>query len=70
MKISNRIKRNISFVLLVVGVACTAARIWNVVMTPDSGWAWFELCAIVLPTFLCFDSYRTYRRRIKNGVLL
>ena len=66
--ISNTVKRNISATLLVVGVLCIIARIWGVVIEPKSVMAWFELGGMTLLTYLCFDNFMIYRRRIKNGI--
>lgn len=66
MKVSNRVKRNISFVLVIVGMVCTVARIWDVITSPASGWAWFQLLGIIMLTYLCFDNFQMYRRRIKD----
>lgn len=63
---NNRVKRNISATLSVVGILCIIVRICNVFMEPKSGMAWFELCGIILLTYLCFDNYMIYRRRAKN----
>lgn len=68
MKISNRVKRNISLALLVVGVLCILARSWEVLMAPSSGRAWFELFGIVVITFLCVDNYLIYSRKVKRGI--
>lgn len=69
MKISNRVKRNISFILIIVGIACIAARAWDVITDPSSGRAWFKLVSIVVLTYFCFNSFRIYRARLKNGIL-
>ena len=66
MKISNRVKRNISFALVIVGMVCTVARIWDVITSPASLWAWFQLFGIVMLTYLCFDNFQMYHRRIKK----
>lgn len=66
--VSNQVKRNISATLLVVGIVCIIARIWDVITEPKSGMAWFELSGIILLTYLCFDNVVIYRRRIKNGI--
>lgn len=66
--VSNQVKRNISATLLVVGVICIIARIWGVLIEPKSYKAWFELAGIILLTYLCFDNFMIYRRRIKNGI--
>lgn len=61
--LSCKVKRNISGTLLVVGVICVIARLWDVVMEPDSGRARFELCGMGVLTYLCFDSFMIYRRK-------
>lgn len=66
--VSNQVKRNISATLLVIGIISIIARIWDVLIEPKSGMAWFELAGIILLTYLCFDNYMIYRRRIKNGI--
>ncbi len=70
MKISNRVKRNISFTLFVVGLFCMAARSVNVLQTPASIMAWSEFAGITFLTWcICFDKFLIYRRRVKNGIL-
>lgn len=66
--VSNRVKRNISATLLVIGIISIIARIWGVLIEPKSVMAWFELASIILLTYLCFDNFMIYRRRIKNGI--
>lgn len=68
MKISNRVKRNISLTLLVIGLICIASRIWDVALAPSSGRAWFNLFSIVVLTYICFDNFLIYRRRVKKGI--
>lgn len=68
MKVSNRVKRNISLTLLVVGVLCILGRTWEVLMAPSSGQAWFDLFAIFVITILCLDNYLIYNRRVKRGI--
>lgn len=68
MQISNRIKRNISFTLSIIGLFCIASRLWTVFIAPSSGRAWFDLCSIILLTYICFDNYMIYRRRLRNGI--
>lgn len=69
MKISNRVKRNISFTLTIVGVACIASRARDVAMSPSSGMAWFEFCGMMVITWCCYDNFRIYRRRVRKGIL-
>lgn len=66
MFINTRIKRNISFVLSIIGLTCIIARIVYVANNPDSGKAWFELCSIILLTYLCFDNFKIYSRSLKD----
>ena len=67
MRISNRVKRNISLTLSIVGFVCIASQIWDVALAPSSGRAWFDLFSKVLLTYLCFDNYLIYRRRVKTS---
>lgn len=69
MRISNRVKRNISLTLSVLGVVCTISRAWDVVIDPHSGKAWFDLFGIIFLTGLCFDDFLMYRRRLAQGLL-
>lgn len=69
MKVSNRVKRNISLTLVFVGLLCTAARAQGVVADPSSVKAWFKLIGIVVLTELCYENYRIYRRRVRRGIL-
>ncbi len=68
MKISNRVRRNIAFVLFLVGIACTAARGWELFMSPANGRTWFNLCSIIILTYICFDRLRTLHARVKQGI--
>lgn len=70
MKISNRVKRNISFTLFVVGLFCMGARSVDVLQNPTSIMAWFEFAGITFLTWcICFDNFLIYRRRVKHGIL-
>lgn len=70
MKISNRVKRNISLTLFVVGLFCMGARSVNVLQNPKSFMAWFEFAGIAFLTWcICFDNFLIYRRRVKKGIL-
>lgn len=69
MKISNRVKRNIALALLVIGLGCTIARVWQLLMEPASGKAWLELAAILVPTYFCFDRVKILQRRMKQPMV-
>lgn len=66
--VSNQVKRNISGILLVVGILCVIARGWNLAMNPASGYAWFETGSMSLLTYLCLDNFIIYYRRVKKGI--
>lgn len=67
MFIRTRAKRNISFVLTIGGIMCIVARTLDVAQNPSSGKAWFELCGIILLTYMCFDNFNSYRKQLKNN---
>lgn len=69
MKISNRVRRNISFTLLLVGIACMIARGWQLAMDPASGRAWFNLFSMTVITYICFSRFRELSRRVKAGIV-
>lgn len=69
MRISNKIKRNISFTLLIVGCLCIISDAFDVACNPSSGKAWFELVGITILTYFCFDDFLIYRGKLKNGIL-
>lgn len=66
--VSNRVKRNISGALCVVGVLCVVARGWYLVNDPASGNAWFEVVACAFMTYVSFDNFLIYHRRVKKGI--
>lgn len=66
--ISNRVKRNISGTLMVLAIILVIARAWNVILEPASGKTWFELCAMLLAVYICFDNFSIYRRRVNAGI--
>lgn len=64
---SYRVKRNISAALCVVGIVCIVSRAFEVAVEPSSGSRWFDLCGIVILTYICFDNFMIYRRRCKKN---
>lgn len=69
MRISNRVKRNVSFSMMILGCLIILARLWQVVSSPDSATAWIKLAGITLLTYFCFESFNNYRRKIRKGIL-
>lgn len=68
--VSNRVKCNISGTLFFVAILCVIARGWYLAMNPTSGHVWFETAAIALLSYLSFDNFLIYYRRVKNGIKL
>lgn len=68
MKISNRVKRNISFAILLLGIVCIIARAWEIFMDPSSGRAWFDLFSITFLTCFCFGRFRELQKLVNEGV--
>ncbi len=66
--ISNKTKRNISGILVIIGAICLLARLFNVCLEPNSGKAWFELFGITVLLGLCIDNFRIFSRRVKKGI--
>lgn len=69
MRISNRVRRNISFVLFLVGVACVIARGLELADELSSGMAWFNLFSIVFLTAVCFGRFRELQKRVRQGII-
>lgn len=70
MAISNRVKRNISLTLTVMGCGIILARIIDPIMSHAiTGKNWFEIFGAIVITFCAFNSYCTYRKRVKDGIL-
>ncbi len=70
MKISNRVRRNVSFAILLVGIVCIIARGWEVVMSPSSGRAWFDLLGVVFLTFICYSRFSSLQKRVNRDKML
>lgn len=66
--ISNRVKRNISGTLFILGLVLMGVRASNVVADISSGKAWFEFISITVLTWICHDNFSIYRRRVRRGI--
>lgn len=69
MRISNKVRRNISFTLFLLGISIIIARTLQVVENPSSGSAWFKLCGIIVLTFICFERFRELKQLVDKGIL-
>ena len=63
---SNRVKRNIFLALSIIGIAVTAARIFDLAMGDGEWWQPVSSAAIFA---CCFKFYLHYRRAVKAGIL-
>ena len=68
MRVSNRVKQNISGTQFVLGLCLSGVRSSNVVADPSSAKAWVEFIGITISTWVCFDSYSIYRKRVNRGI--
>lgn len=70
MAVSNRIKRNISFALTIVGCSIILARIIDPIMNQSiTGRDWFEIFGAIVITWCAFDNFNIYRKRAKDGIM-
>ena len=70
MKISNRVKRNISCALTILGcviiVAQTVTPIMNKAMTRQD---WLNIIGALVITYCAFDNFKIYRKRVREGII-
>lgn len=70
MAVSNRIKRNISFALTIVGCFIILACIIEPIMSQAiTDWNWFEIFGALVITYCAFDNFNIYRKRVKDGIM-
>ena len=71
MRISNRVKRNISLTLAIIAVLCISSYLIEMVMEKQykSSHIWFKLFAMSVYSFCSFDNFIIYQRRLKRGIL-
>ena len=68
MKISNKVKRNIFLILMIIGVLNCIGYILNIIMEGSSVYDWMKLCAASGFTFIAFSYYHEFKKRIKRGI--
>ena len=66
MRISNRVKRNISLILAILGCFIILARAWNLAMGDGT---WWEVVSAGVITFCAFIGYIDYRKKVVEGKL-
>ena len=69
MRISNRVKQNISLILFVLGLLCIISRIWDLILSPSSGWNWAYLICALVSTYIFAYLYFKFRRRVRQGII-
>ena len=67
MKTSNKVKRNIFLILMIIGVLNCIGYILNIIMEGSSVNDWMKLCAALGFTFIAFAYYHIFKKRIKRG---
>lgn len=69
MAISNRVKRNISFCLTILGCIIIIARVAGPVLRGHiDARGWFDIFGACVITYLAFDNFRIYSRRVKKNI--
>ena len=69
MKISNKAKRNIFLILMIIGVLNCLGCILNIILDGNSINDWMKLCASFGFTLIAFAYYHVFKKRIKRGSL-
>lgn len=70
MAVSNRIKRNISLALTIMGCGIIIARLIDPVMSRSiTGKNLFEIFGATVITYCAFINFRNYRKRVKEGLM-
>lgn len=69
MAISNRVKRNISFCLTILGCVIIIARVLGPILTGHiDARGCFDIFGACVITYLAFDNFRIYSRRVKKNI--
>ena len=69
MVMSNRVKRNISVPLTLLGCIIISARVIDPIMSGSiDGRGWFDIFGAVVITCLAYDNFKMYRDRVRNGI--
>lgn len=69
MKISNKVKKNISLALIIAGVIICVGCSLNIIMDYSSFNDFMQLCSAIGFTLIAYAYFSVYRERIKNGIL-
>lgn len=70
MAISNRVKRNISLTLTIMGCFIVLVRIIDPILSRTiTGKNCFEIFGAIVITWCAFDNFKIYHRRVRNGIL-
>lgn len=69
MAISNSVKRNISFSLFLIGCFIITYRIIDPILCHNiDGKGWFDIFGACVATFIAYDNFSLYRKRVKKGI--
>lgn len=69
MAVSNRVKRNISFVLTIIGCMIVAARVLDSVLNGNIDTkGWVDIIGACIITFCAYDNFSVYNKRVRKGI--
>ena len=69
MAVSNRIKRNISFLLTLLGCVIIISWIVTPILARSiDAKGWFEIFGACVITYNTYSSFATYNKRVKAGI--
>ena len=68
MKVSNRVKRNLFFAVIIIGILNCIAIIIDMIMAESSLNNWMQLSATLGLTLFAFAYFIVYRKRVKKGI--
>ena len=69
MRVTNKAKRNICLILMIIGVLSCLDCILNIIIEEGSTNDWMKLSAILGFTLFAFAYFIVFMKRIKRGIL-
>ena len=69
MKTSNKVKRNIFLILMIIGVLNCIGYTLNIIMEGSSVNDWMKLCVASGFTIISFAYYHVFNKRLKRGFI-
>ena len=69
MKTSNKVKRNIFLILMIIGILNCIGYILNIIMEGSSVNDWMKLFVALGFTFIALAYYHVFNKRLKRGII-